>query len=260
MLKPNPSLFVAALYLLLVPACNTKPAAETAAESTEVAPGSDPNALTAAEVAEGWENLFDGTSTAAWRGYNRPDFPGQGWTVADGELRVEHSGNGEAGGAGGDIITRKKYKDFDFVVQYALTDTSNSGAFYLVQELPDTPIWHSAPEFQMLDDATYREIMDLTPEQFTGTNYGMHAQPKDFSNRIGEWNTARITKRGNEVEHYLNGHLVVRYTLHDADWDARLAKSKFKDYPSYASVDEGHLGLQDHGHLVRFRGMKVRAL
>ena len=173
---------------------------------------------------------------------------------------MEHSGNEEAGGAGGDIITRKKYRDFDFVVEYALTDTSNSGAFYLVQELPDTPIWHSAPEFQMLDDATYRKIMDLTPAQFTGSSYDMYAQPKDFSNPVGEWNMARITKRGNTVEHYLNGNLVVRYTLHDADWDARLAKSKFKDYPSYASVDEGYLGLQDHGHLVRFRGMKVRGL
>lgn len=161
---------------------------------------------------------------------------------------------------GGDIITRKKYKDFDFVVQYALTDTSNSGAFYLVQELPDMPIWHSAPEFQMLDDATYRKIMDLTPAQFTGSSYDMYAQPRDFSRPLGEWNTARITKRGNTIEHFLNDSLVVRYTLHDADWNRRLAASKFKDYPSYASVDEGHLGLQDHGHLVRFRGIKVREL
>jgi len=246
--------------LVLAQACSGDvPTSDEAAVEETVTETPDRYTLSQEERAEGWEMLFDGKDVSAWRGYTREAFPTRGWSVADGELRVEHSGNDEAG-FGGDIITKEKYSDFDLIVEYALTDTANSGIFYLVQEVDDTPIWHSAPEFQLLDDDTYREIMDLNPAQFTGSDYDMHAAPEDFSRPIGEWNTARIVKRGNDVEHYLNDNLVVAYTLHDDAWNSLFEKSKFAEYSSFASVDEGHLGLQDHGHLVRFRNVRVRRL
>jgi hypothetical protein len=103
----------------------------------------------------------------------------------------------EEDGYGGDIITKDKFKDFEFEVEFNLSDTANSGILYLVREVEDTPIWHSAPEYQLLDDETYKVTYpELTDRQMTGANYDMHAQPKNFSNPIGEWNTARIVKRG----------------------------------------------------------------
>ena len=207
-----------------------------------------------------WTPLFDGANVDAWRSYNGTTFPTKGWRVENGELIVEHSGTEEAG-FGGDIITKKKYKDFELELEYALSDTSNSGIFYLVQEVPGTPIWHNAPEFQLLDDATYkRTYPELTDKQLSGANYDMHAQTVDYSKPIGEWNTARIVKRGPAVTHYLNGQEVVSYELYDEDWNARYAASKFKDYPNYAKAETGHLGLQDHGHRVRFRNVRVREL
>jgi hypothetical protein len=205
-----------------------------------------------------WKVLFDGSSTDNWRGYNKETFPTKGWRIENGELLVDHSGT-EEDGFGGDIITKEKFTDFELEVEFAITDTSNSGIFYQVQEIEDTPIWHSAPEYQLLDDETYKATYDgLTLAQCTGANYDMHPQKTNHSNPIGAWNKARITKKGNHVEHWLNGNLVIEYDLYSDDWKERFAKSKFADYPTYAQDKPGHLGLQDHGHLCRFKNVRVR--
>ncbi len=218
------------------------------------------NMLSAAEKAAGWTLLFDGTDVRAWRGYNKEGFPERGWRVVNGELICEYSGTEESG-YGGDIITKEKYENFDLKVDFAIVDTSNSGIFYLVQELPETPIYHSAPEFQILDDETYKVTYpELTLAQCTGANYGLHPQEVNHSKPIGEWNSARIVKAGNDVKHYLNNNLVVSYTLHSDDWEKRRLASKFVEWPSYATAKKGHIGLQDHGHRVRFRNLKVREL
>lgn len=253
-----------ALFLFcLFTGCNSSSETpESVAEATPTDLVEEPvdNTLTEAEKADGWALLFDGESTTQWKGYNRDSFPNQGWRVEDGILMVEHTGTEEAG-FGGDIITRESFENFELKLDFALADTSNSGIFYLVQEVEGTPIWHSAPEYQLLDDETYKVIYDgLTDMQLTGANYDLHAQKENFSRPIGDWNTARIIKNGDHVEHWLNGKLVVAYNLGDEDWQARYKASKFKEYPSYASVRKGPIGLQDHGHLCQFKNLKIKRL
>lgn len=227
---------------------------ETSANSPESAETKE-NAAT-----DDWIVLFGGSETGAWRGYNRPDFPDKGWQVRDGELIVEYSGTEESG-YGGDLITRDSFGSFELELEFALSDTSNSGIFYLVQEVDETPIWHHAPEYQLLDDETYRvSYPGLTDKQLTGANYDMHAQPKNYSKPIGQWNEARIVKDGDRVEHWLNDSLVVAYTLYDDDWQARYAESKFSEFPDYARAERAPIGLQDHGHLCRFRNIRIREL
>ena len=248
------------LFAIGLFACESGETTEQAVTTTPTTvPTPALNQLTEAERADGWTLLFDGRSTDQWRGYTKPTFPNQGWKVKEGELIVEHSGT-EEDGFGGDIITKETYGDFELVLDFALTDTSNSGIFYLVQEIEDSPIWHHAPEYQLLDDDTYKQIMPIKDSQLSGANYDMHPQTINYSRPIGEWNTARIVKKGNHVQHFLNDKMVVDYHLHDPDWESRYAASKFAEYPTYAAVDEGHLGLQDHGHLCRFRNIKVRRL
>ncbi|MEL6355711.1 MAG: DUF1080 domain-containing protein [Bacteroidota bacterium] len=250
------------LFLVFIAAilgCNNSQAPVNEPPISEPPPPPIANTLTEAEQTEGWELLFDGQSTEKWRGYNKEGFPTQGWGVKDGEIQVFHSGNEEAG-FGGDIITRDSFTDFILKVDFVLSDTSNSGIFYLIKEVPETPIWHNAPEYQLLDDETYRAMGGVTDAQMTGANYDMHPQKVNHSRPIGEWNTARIEKRGKDVKHFLNGELVIEYTLHDADWEARYQASKFKDYPGYAREEMAPIGLQDHGHLVRFRNLKIKRL
>jgi hypothetical protein len=113
-----------------------------------------PNTLSQAETDDGWVLLFDGVTTKGWRGYGKETFPEKGWVVEDGMLHVMGTGKGEAGG-GGDIITEKMYGNFELSLEWKVSEGGNSGIFYLAQEKPDQPIWKSAPEMQILDNAKH---------------------------------------------------------------------------------------------------------
>ena len=70
-----------------------------------------PNALSAAEIADGWKLLFDGTTSTGWRGYKKDYFP-NGWQIIDGTLQCIGTGRGEAGNKeGGDIIYDKEFQN-----------------------------------------------------------------------------------------------------------------------------------------------------
>jgi hypothetical protein len=205
-----------------------------------------------------WEVLFDGKSVDHWRGYNRKRFPTKGWRVEDGLLIVEKSGTEEAG-FGGDIITKKKYKDFEFELDFMVSDTANSGILYLVKEVKGTPIWHNAPEYQILDNPTYDKMHgDKMDTHRTAENYDLQKAEKDYMKPVGEWNTARIVKKGNHLQHWLNGNLTVEYDINSAEWKALVAESKFSEYPDFAQAKEGHIGLQDHGHRVAFKNIRIK--
>jgi 3-keto-disaccharide hydrolase len=204
-----------------------------------------PNTLTAKERADGWRLLFDGTTTAGWRGYRQETLP-SGWQAIDGSLtRV-----GEAG----DIVTADEFGDFELTVEWKLAANGNSGVFFRVVE-DDPVMWHMAPEYQVIDNA-YKP--PLKPGQYAGANYDLDPPSRDATRSIGSWNQTRLLVRGAHVEHWLNGVKVVEYELWTPDWERRVRESKFKDFPSYGRARRGHIGLQDHGDNVAFRNIKIR--
>jgi hypothetical protein len=218
------------------------------------------NTLTTQEENEGWILLFDGKSTDAWRGYNKKEFPQSGWEVRDEQLVITFSGTEEAGSAG-DIITRERFGNFELSMEFMLTDSANSGIFYMVQEFEDHPIWHLAPEFQVLDNPTYESMLgDWMDMHRTGDNYDLEAAKEDYSKPVGEWNSARIIKNGNHVEHWLNEQLTVSYEIGSIKWKNQVAASKFSEFAMYAMARHGNIGLQDHGHEVMYRNIKIRRL
>jgi hypothetical protein len=36
--------------------------------------------------------------------------------------------------------------------------------------------------------------------------------------------------------------------------------SKYNDYPNFAAITEGHILLQDHGHRIAFKNIKIKEL
>ncbi len=238
---------------------NTSDTTETAANST-VASEEAVNTLTAKETEEGWTLLFDGNNVDAWRGYNSDSFPNKGWQVKDNLLMVEATGTEEEG-YGGDIITRDQYKDFEFKVDFKLSTQGNSGIVYLVKEEENTPSWHNAPEYQLLDNQYYEENGDIPMDKHrTGDVYDIYASSEDAMNPVGEWNTAMIRVEDKTVEHWLNGKKLVTYTLQSPEWNEIVANSKFSQYPGFGMAERGHIGLQDHGHQLWYRNIKVRTL
>lgn len=206
------------------------------------------NTLTERERAAGWELLFDGESLAGWRGYNRPDLPG-GWAAVDGALART--------GTGGDIITVREFEDFELRLEWRLEPGGNSGVFYRAAEGEEW-VYHSAPEYQVLDDDRHPD--GRSPLTSAGANYGLHPTIPGVVRPVGEWNEARIVVQGDQVQHWLNGTLVVEYELGSSEWQALVDGSKFSQWAAYGQAPRGHIGLQDHGDPVWYRNIKVRVI
>jgi hypothetical protein len=218
------------------------------------------NTLTSADVDAGWQLLFDGETTDGWRGYNREGFPEKGWDVIDGNL-VVLSPDPETEGSGGDIVTEQVFDNFELSLEFNVSPAANSGIFYRVIEVPGQPMWHSAPEYQVLDDSAHIEMdaMDM-PTHLSGDNYDLHASSGSVVKPAGEWNHVRIIVNRGHVEHWLNGVKTVEYEFWSPDWEQRVRESKFGDYPEYGRATMGQIGLQDHGNEVWYRNIKIRPI
>lgn len=228
-------------------------------QTTRVVNGS--NTLTEKEMKEGWKLLFDGTTTNGWRGAYRDSFPEKGWEVRDGMLIVEASGGGEAAN-GGDIVTVDEYSNFDFMVDFKLTEGANSGIKYFVTEKQKkSPGSAIGLEYQLLDDARHPDAkLGINGNRTLASLYDLLPASNKHPNPIGAWNTARILVTGTHVEHWLNGVKVLEYERGGKEFLAHKAESKFKDMPDFGIAEKGHILLQDHGNQVSFRNVKIRIL
>lgn len=206
------------------------------------------NTLSDAEKVEGWRLLFDGTTTTGWRNYGKQTIS-DGWVAQDGALTRT--------GAGGDIITTDQFKNFELSIDWKIEPGGNSGIFYRASEENDEIYWN-AVEMQVLDDAKHPD--GKNPLQCAGAAYDLYPAPRGHVRPGGEWNSARLVVDGNHVEHWLNGFKMVEYELGSADWNSKVAGSKFKPHSKFGKNSQGHIGLQDHGNVVAYRNIKIRAL
>nr|WP_321356283.1 DUF1080 domain-containing protein [uncultured Draconibacterium sp.] len=211
------------------------------------------NTLTKAEKKAGWELLFNGKDLDGWKIFQGGDEV-KGWKVIDGILNNSGTGSDH----GGDIITKKQFKDFELYLEWKIAPESNSGIFYHVQEGVAEKIYETGPEYQLLDDKGWPT--KLNDSQYTGSNYAMQKPIGAKVKPLDEWNTTRIIVKGSKVEHYLNGKKVVEYELWTDDWKERKSNCKWKNALYYGVAKKGHIGLQDHGGLTQFRNMKIRKL
>ena len=85
-------------------------------------------------------------------------------------------------------------------------------------------------------------------------------KPLDATKPVGQWNHVRLLVTKEKCEHDMNGVKYFEYVLHSADFNARVAKSKFSQMPPFAKSDVGSIALQgDHG-AIQFRNIKIRPI
>jgi hypothetical protein len=251
---------------------------------TSVARGAPPesNRLTPEEVAAGWKLLFDGKSTAGWEDPARKTPPGDAWTIEDGCLKARaHPRIVE------DLVTTETFRDFELVLEWRVALGANSGVKYRIQdrvfladksfprfeELVDFSLrqrervrrakgqeYVIAFEYQVIDDGRNRDAGRGGKYQ-AGAIYDLVAPSKNAARPAGEFNSARIVLRGDQVEHWLNGVKVVQTNLKEAAqgavgrWGAgsevfrMLTDQTRKDTP---------ISLQNHEDDAWFRGIKIR--
>ena len=224
------------------------------------------NTLSEAEKKEGWMLLFDGESFEGWIGLGRDTIPKGHWAIEDGTIRK--IGSGKVPKApdgqpleGGDIMTKKTYRNFELKLDWKASKGGNSGIKYNVSESLSTSHepTHAALgfEYQLLDDrrhpdaetASHRAaaLYDLLPP-----NASKALRP------VGVWNQARVVFHGNHGEHWLNGVKVLEYDLGTERMNNLLERSKYSDTEGFATRRDGHIVLQDHGDDFWFRDIKIR--
>lgn len=219
------------------------------------------NKLSKKEKKEGWTLLFNGKNFDGWRQCNGTAMPAN-WVIEENAMKVFTAADKKPGqGSNGDILfPGKKFKNFELSIDWKASKMANSGIFFNVREVPGKPIYYAAPEIQVLDnvDASDNKI----DSHLAGSLYDMlPADPKTVK-PAGEWNTIVVRVKDGQVTHTQNGVKVVSYTLWTPEWDALIAKSKFKNFPGFTEgiSKEGYIGLQDHGYPVWFRNIKIREL
>jgi hypothetical protein len=223
--------------------------------------GSNSGSKKEAEKDDGFVSIFDGKTTNGWRGYDKPAFPDHGWEVVDGTLHCIGSGTGEAGD-GGDIIYDKKLTNFELSLEWKISEGGNSGIFILAQEIPGEPIYKSSPEMQILDNDKHPDArLGVDGNRQAGSLYDLIPAVPQNVKPAGEWNQAGILVYEGTVVFSQNGANVVEFHLWTDDWKKMVTESKFKDWEWFLNpAKEGYIGIQDHGHDVWFRNIKLKEL
>jgi len=180
-----------------------------------------PNTLSDSEQRGGWRLLFDGKTFDGWRGLGYDSVPTAHWKIERGAIKKIASGqvprlpDGQPA-AGGDLMTKETFGDFEVSWQWKISPGGNSGLKYNVSEqlsMANAPN-HAALgfEYQMLDDSLAEDRK--VPSLRAAALYDLI--PPHWSKRlapVGEWNDSRVVFRGNHGEHWLNGRKVVDFDL-----------------------------------------------
>lgn len=216
--------------------------------------------LTDEETKEGWQLLFDGTSTKGWHEYGKQT-PGSAWKVQDGTLHLDASNkaDGKIVG-GGDLVTDEEFDNFHLKLEWKVDTGGNSGIIFYVHE--DTSKYEktywTGPEMQVLDNNRHPDAKII--KHRAGDLYDLISCSKETVKPALEWNQVEIKSVNGKLDFWLNGENVVSTTLWDDNWKKMLAASKFKEWPDFGTFKKGRICLQDHGDNVWYRDIKIKKL
>ncbi len=216
------------------------------------------------ELDEGFEKLFDGLSKQGWHIYNNGS-DGAAWEVKNGELflnalevkitPVLGAGDLTQAVGGGDLVSDKEYDNFHLKMEWKISELGNSGVMIFVNENEsnDYP-WQTGPEIQIIDVEK-----ECKPKFCPGDLYGLAAGPanRELSN---EWNQMEVISKEENLEVILNGQSLYKIRLWDDNWNATIAQTKFTNWPEFGTFKKGSIVLQDHGHKVWYRNIRIKEL
>jgi len=202
-----------------------------------------PNTLSAAEKAAGWQLLFNGKDMSHFRNFKK-DGVSDGWKVKDGAIVWTRKN-------AGDLITKEQFGAFELTLEYNISEGGNSGIMYHVTEEEKRP-WQTGPEIQVQDNVKGHD------PQLAGWLYEFYPAKVDATKPAGQWNHMRILITPERCVHWMNHTYYCDYVKGSKDWNEKLAKSKFHKFPKFGRATSGHICLQDHGNVVKFRNIKIR--
>ncbi len=186
--------------------------------------------LPSEEKADGFVPLFDGRTLHGWT--TLVDQWGS-WSIDSGMLRC-------AGDSGTWLRSTERFGSFILRLEFRVGPNGNSGVFI------HAPYDGRASRFGM-EVQIYGANRTHPDADTTGAIYAVLPPSQDSSKRPGEWNALEIAFRGTRLTVKLNDELV-------QDVDTAMQPG-LKD-----RLQEGCIGLQDHGNPVWFRKIRIKSL
>ena len=212
--------------------------------------------LTSEEQKEGWQLLFDGSSTDGWHNYGGGPV-GYAWKVTDGTLHFDGSLKKDT--IAQDIVTNDEFENFDLKLEWKADTNGNSGImFYVVEDTAHRRPYWTGPEMQVLDNNGHPDAK--IAKHRAGDLYDLISSSKETVKPALEWNQAEIKAVNGKLDFYLNGENIVSTTMWDENWNKMIAGSKFKQWPGFGTFKKGRICLQDHGDKVWFRNIKIKKM
>lgn len=236
--------------MLTLCACgNTSPETETHDTTPPIDININDNSLSPIEAEQGWTLLFNGQNIEQWRNFKKETLSDK-WQIRDNALTLTASD-------GGDILTKKTYKNFDLKLDWKISIAGNSGVFIMADE-EGQKIYSHAIEIQILDNERHAD--NKLDTHLSGSVYDMIASPVLSHKAAGEWNHMRIRVQNKYLQVWQNGMSVTNIVINSPEWNDHLANSKFKNWPGFGLSEQGHIGLQDHGNETAFKNIKILEL
>ncbi len=194
--------------------------------------------------------IFDGETFNGWTTTGGKPVT-KGWEIVDGTIHLDISGE-----RGGNIVTAGEYANFDFRFEWKISPRGNSGIKYRVRKYDKGTL---GCEYQILDDVGTSE--GKKPKSSTAALYALYPPSGNKHLKpVGEFNSSRIVIRGNSVQHWLNGHLVVSVCIGSCEWFQRKAQSKFNNVDGFSENRYGKIMLTDHHSEVWYRNLVLYEL
>jgi hypothetical protein len=218
-------------------------------------------AAVADEPPQGFRALFNGRDLAGWRGRPQLDPQKEAATPADERSRLQEEWNRDLAmhwsvtdgviandGKGVYLTTDRDYGDFEFLLDWRLPEPCVDSGVYL-RGIPQVQIW---------DPACERDLKHGCEKGSGGLWNNPAASPEHAPARfplvkadkpVGEWNTMKITMRGEKVSVVLNGKTVVD--------DQPMANLFHRGEPL---PERGPIQIQVHGAPIHVRNLFIREL
>ncbi|MEQ1828283.1 MAG: family 16 glycoside hydrolase [Pirellula sp.] len=172
------------------------------------------------DLAVGWIRLFDGQSMIGWRNAGNAN-----WRVDDGTLMANS-------GDPGLLCTSVRFSDFELVLEYKGTDSTNSGVFLRSPEKPKDPA----------KDCYELNIAPQDNPFPTGSLVGrVKVNEQVDEPESGEWHSLHALVDRDHIQVWVNGQLAA-------------------DYTDTTGLTSGIIGLQFREGTIRFRDVRVRPI
>ena len=211
----------------------------------------------------GFTVLFNGKDLSGWRGrpggggvfspYVEAKFTPEERAAKQAEWNADRDKHWSVDAATGELVsdghgvhlaTEKAYGDFEFLVDWKLTQPGGDSGIYL-RDFPQVQIWDpaSAKDKKSGADKGSGGLWNNNPDNPGRWPLKLADKP------IGEWNSMKVTMVGTRVWVTLNGTPVVVGQVLDNFFDR-----------TQPVLPTGSIELQTHGSEVRFRNVAVREI